>query len=59
MCMGRLEELRRLMVQQLAYESAAVYQIGAAVAANSGSRVVAAVLWAFAFLPVPFQYCIF
>ena len=35
-----LEELRRLMVQQLGYEPAAVYQIGAAVAANSGPRVV-------------------
>ena len=37
-----LEELRRLMVQQLGYEPAAVYQIGAAVAANSGLRVVGA-----------------
>ena len=37
-----LEELRRLMVQQLGYEPAAVYQIGAAVAANSGPRVVGA-----------------
>ena len=37
-----LEELRRLMVQQLGYEPAAVYQIGAAVAANSGHRVVGA-----------------
>lgn len=35
-----LEELRRLMVQQLGYEPAATYQIGAAVAANSGPRVV-------------------
>lgn len=35
-----LEELRRLMVQQLGYEPAAVYQIGAADAANSGPRVV-------------------
>ncbi len=34
-----LEELRRLMVQQLGYEPAAAYQIGAAVAANSGPRV--------------------
>ncbi len=34
-----LEELRRLIVQQLGYEPAAVYQIGAAVAANSGPRV--------------------
>ena len=37
-----LEELRRLMVQQLGYEPAAAYQIGAAVAANSGPRVVGA-----------------
>ena len=37
-----LEELRHLMVQQLGYEPAAVYQIGAAVAANSGPRVVGA-----------------
>lgn len=37
-----LEELRRLMVQQLGYEPAAVYQIGAAVAANSGPGVVGA-----------------
>ena len=37
-----LEELRRLMVQQLGYEPAATYQIGAAVAANSGPRVVGA-----------------
>jgi len=37
-----LEELRRLMVQQLGYEPAAIYQIGAAVAANSGPRVVGA-----------------
>ena len=37
-----LEELRRLMVQQLGYEPAAVYHIGAAVAANSGPRVVGA-----------------
>jgi DegV family protein with EDD domain len=35
-----LEELRCLMVQQLGYEPASVYQIGAAVAANSGPRVV-------------------
>ncbi len=34
-----LEELRRLMVPQLGYEPAATYQIGAAVAANSGPRV--------------------
>lgn len=37
-----LEELRSLMVQQLGYEPAAVYQIGAAVAANAGPRVVGA-----------------
>lgn len=37
-----LEELRRLMVQQLGYEPAATYQIGAAVAANSGPRLVGA-----------------
>ena len=37
-----LEELRQLMVQKLGYEPAAVYQIGAAVAANSGPRVVGA-----------------
>ncbi len=37
-----LEELRHLMVQQLGYEPAAIYQIGAAVAANSGPRVVGA-----------------
>ena len=35
-----LEELHCLMVQQLGYEPAAIYQIGAAVAANSGPRVV-------------------
>ncbi len=35
-----LEELRRLMVQKLGYEPAAAYQIGAAVAANSGPRVI-------------------
>ncbi len=35
-----LEELRRLMVQQRGYEPSAVYQIGAAIAANSGPRVV-------------------
>lgn len=35
-----LEELRDLMVEALGYEPAAVYQIGAAVAANSGPRVV-------------------
>ena len=37
-----LEELRRLMAQRLGYEAAACYQIGAAVAANSGPRVVGA-----------------
>lgn len=37
-----LEELRHLMVQKLGYEPAAVYQIGAAVASNSGPRVVGA-----------------
>ena len=37
-----LEELRRLMVQQIGYEPAAAYQIGAAVAANAGPRVVGA-----------------
>lgn len=37
-----LEELRRLMVQKLGYEPADVYQIGAAVATNSGPRVVGA-----------------
>ena len=37
-----LDELRRLMVQQLGYEPAAVYRIGAAVAANAGPRVVGA-----------------
>ena len=35
-----LEELRRLMVEKLGYEPEASYQIGAAVAANAGSRVV-------------------
>ena len=35
-----LEDLRRLMVEKLGYEPQAVYQIGAAVAANSGPRVV-------------------
>lgn len=39
---GCLEELRRLMVQRLGYGPAAAYQIGAAVAANSGPRVVGA-----------------
>ena len=34
-----LEELRCLMVQQLGYEPAASYQIGAAVAANAGPKV--------------------
>ena len=37
-----LEELRRLMVQKLGYEPMAAYQIGAAVAANAGPRVVGA-----------------
>ncbi len=37
-----LEQLRCLMVQQLGYEPVAAYQIGAAVAANSGPRVVGA-----------------
>ena len=37
-----LEEMRRLMVQQLGYEPVAAYQIGAAVAANAGPRVVGA-----------------
>ena len=37
-----LDELRRLMVQQLGYEPAAAYQIGAAVAANAGPRVAGA-----------------
>lgn len=35
-----LEELRRLMVEKLGYEPEATYQIGAAVAANAGPRVV-------------------
>lgn len=35
-----LEELRALMVQALGYEPAAAYQIGAAVAANAGPKVV-------------------
>ncbi len=37
-----LEELRGLMVEKLGYEPAGVYQIGAAVAANAGPRVVGA-----------------
>ena len=37
-----LDELRRLMVQKLGYEPTAAYQIGAAVAANAGPRVVGA-----------------
>ena len=37
-----LEELRSLMVEQLGYGPAAAYQIGAAVAANAGPRVVGA-----------------
>lgn len=36
-CLG---ELRRLMIEKLGYEPEAAYQIGAAVAANSGPRVV-------------------
>ncbi|MGM9550195.1 MAG: DegV family protein [Faecousia sp.] len=35
-----LEEIRRLMVERLGYEPTAAYQIGAAVAANAGPRVV-------------------
>ena len=35
-----LEDLRRLIVEKLGYEPEAAYQIGAAVAANSGPRVV-------------------
>ena len=35
-----LEELRKLMVQQLGYEPESVYQIGAAVPANSGPRII-------------------
>ena len=35
-----LEELHCLMVETLSYEPEAIYQIGAAVAANSGPRVV-------------------
>ena len=35
-----LEDLRRLMVEKLGYEPEAAYQIGAAVAANAGPRVV-------------------
>ena len=34
-----LEELRELMVQKLGYEPSSAYQIGAAVAANSGPRI--------------------
>ena len=34
-----LEELRELMVQKLGYEPSSSYQIGAAVAANSGPRI--------------------
>lgn len=34
-----LEELRELMVQKLGYETSSSYQIGAAVAANSGPRI--------------------
>lgn len=35
-----LETVRELMVEQLGYEPSAVYQIGAAIAANSGPRAV-------------------
>lgn len=35
-----LETVRQLMVEQLGYEASAVYQIGAAIASNSGPRVV-------------------
>ena len=35
-----LKELQNLMVERLGYEPEAAYQIGAAVAANAGSRVV-------------------
>ena len=35
-----LEELRTLMVQALGYEPASAYQIGAAVAANAGPKIV-------------------
>lgn len=34
-----LEELRELMVQKLGYEPSSAYQIGAAVAANSGPKI--------------------
>ena len=34
-----MEELRELMVQKLGYEPSSAYQIGAAVAANSGPRI--------------------
>lgn len=37
---GCLEELRGLMAQRLGYEPEAAYQIGAAVAANSGPKIV-------------------
>lgn len=37
-----LEELRELMVQKLGYEPSSAYQIGAAVAANSGPRIAGA-----------------
>lgn len=35
-----LDEIRRLMVEQIGYEPVGVYQIGAAVAANAGPKVV-------------------
>ena len=35
-----LEDLRHIMVEKLGYEPEATYQIGAAVAANAGPRVV-------------------
>lgn len=35
-----LDELHQLMVERLGYEPSAVYQIGAAIAANSGPKVV-------------------
>lgn len=36
------EQFFSLMAQQLGYEPAAIYQIGAAIAANAGPRVVGA-----------------
>ena len=35
-----MEELQNAMIQKLGYEPASIYQIGAAVAANSGPKVV-------------------